>query len=233
MSNIVKNCKFHGDLKQDQVYEGGRCAQCSRDYAKKWRDKNPEKVKLNNKIRNDLIKEYKSHGYEFKPIKKNNKYYPGRTSVDCKKHGNVTGEQLITRENGYLRCRLCAYERNRSWEKRNKDKVKAQKRRTYLSHISQYQEDSILRQKKITKEEYYLLLEKQGDNCEICGKKETNVRGDGTRSTLSIDHCHKTGKVRALLCRKCNTLIGLAYEDPIILERAAVFVRAHNANSEG
>jgi len=51
----------------------------------------------------------------------------------------------------------------------------------------------------MTPEEYYVLFEKQNGGCWLCGyKSDINHRG------LHVDHNHKTGKVRGLLCRACN-----------------------------
>lgn len=48
----------------------------------------------------------------------------------------------------------------------------------------------------ITQEEYDLMLEAQGGRCYICkGQRNYN---------LQVDHCHKTGRIRGLLCKMCN-----------------------------
>lgn len=52
----------------------------------------------------------------------------------------------------------------------------------------------------ITPEEYYSLLKKQGNKCAICGKKSSK---EGKR--FAVDHNHKTGFIRGLLCNYCNT----------------------------
>jgi hypothetical protein len=59
---------------------------------------------------------------------------------------------------------------------------------------------------RITKEEYNLVLMEQGNVCAICHLPREN----GWR--LCVDHNHYTGKVRGLLCTKCNTAIGLVDE---------------------
>lgn len=55
----------------------------------------------------------------------------------------------------------------------------------------------------ITVEEYFLMLERQGGGCAICGIRHNHKR------RFCIDHCHKTNKVRGLLCNGCN--IGLGF----------------------
>lgn len=65
----------------------------------------------------------------------------------------------------------------------------------------------------IIEEEYRSILEKQNNVCAICKKQETRkVRGGGKRN-FSVDHCHKTGKVRGLLCDACNKGLGQFNDD--------------------
>jgi hypothetical protein len=75
----------------------------------------------------------------------------------------------------------------------------------------------------ITQEDYESMLFSQGGVCAICG--EPPKEG----SHLHVDHCHKTGVVRALLCRGCNVAIGSMRENPDIMRRAALYVEKHNS----
>lgn len=87
----------------------------------------------------------------------------------------------------------------------------------------QYKRDAELRRSYgLTREALNALLEAQNHLCAICGNGHV---GAGTR--LHVDHNHATGAVRALLCGKCNTLIGLADESPERLEHAAAYLRRH------
>lgn len=52
----------------------------------------------------------------------------------------------------------------------------------------------------ISPERYEEMLKAQGNGCEICGNKN--------KRAMAIDHCHKTGKVRGLLCDPCNLSLG-------------------------
>lgn len=68
---------------------------------------------------------------------------------------------------------------------------------------------------------YETLLESQGGVCAICGNPER-----GKKNHLSIDHCHDTGKVRGLLCGRCNSGIGLLNDDPELLRSALSYLRS-------
>ena len=80
--------------------------------------------------------------------------------------------------------------------------------------------DAIIRREYgITLEEYYKLIEFQGGGCYICGRKQ---EPDGRK--LSIDHDHSNGKVRGVLCYACNKALGLFYDKPERLRKAAEYL---------
>jgi len=72
-------------------------------------------------------------------------------------------------------------------------------------------------------DDYEQMLLAQGGRCAVCGSREPG----GHDTYFSVDHCHNTGKVRALLCNGCNTGIGQLKDDPELLERAAAYLRQH------
>lgn len=71
----------------------------------------------------------------------------------------------------------------------------------------------------ISKADMDSMLDRQNHKCAICGTEE-NVVIKGKKIRLSIDHCHTTGKVRGLLCSKCNQGLG-SFKDRIDLLDAA------------
>ena len=77
----------------------------------------------------------------------------------------------------------------------------------------------IVRTYGITAEEYYDMLEAQDNKCAICESSEVNNERI-TSNKLFIDHCHETGKVRGLLCSKCNHALGLLNDDVNLLQKA-------------
>lgn len=76
--------------------------------------------------------------------------------------------------------------------------------------------------------EFDALLEQQGGRCAIC-PAEVN---DSAGRKLSVDHCHDTGAVRGLLCSACNFGLGKFRDDPDLLDRAALYLRAHQRRSK-
>jgi hypothetical protein len=75
----------------------------------------------------------------------------------------------------------------------------------------------------LTQETYAAMVVEQDNVCAICRRPEESSRHSGRR--LVIDHDHKTGRVRKLLCSKCNAGIGLLREDPLVLEAAIKYLR--------
>ena len=73
----------------------------------------------------------------------------------------------------------------------------------------------------LTVEQYDVMLRAQNGVCAVCNKDEPSVHGrTGKKFQLSVDHCHATGRVRGLLCQKCNRAIGLMGDNVDLLKRA-------------
>ena len=60
----------------------------------------------------------------------------------------------------------------------------------------------------LTLEQFNSMLESQNFKCKICKKEETAKTTIGETKTLAVDHCHQSGKIRGLLCSKCNRGLG-------------------------
>ena len=79
-----------------------------------------------------------------------------------------------------------------------------------------------IRRYGLTVEEFRAMLARQADLCAICGGPWRGWNGQNPH----IDHCHKTGKVRGLLCASCNSAIGRFGDDPALLRRAADYLES-------
>jgi hypothetical protein len=76
--------------------------------------------------------------------------------------------------------------------------------------------------------EYNEILKKQKYVCAICNQPETRAcNTKGATQELAVDHCHKTQKIRGLLCCNCNTGIGLLKESKSVLENAINYLEKH------
>lgn len=101
------------------------------------------------------------------------------------------------------RCRSCRAEYNKRtrYSTRYYQNLKA----TNPEKIAEYQRTTRLRQRYgITREDFDAMLERQGNRCAICGS--TKLLDYPKRPP--IDHCHTTGRVRGVLCNKCNGALG-------------------------
>lgn len=70
----------------------------------------------------------------------------------------------------------------------------------------------------ITEDDYNKMFDEQMGLCAICHKPEIDIK-------LAVDHCHETGKVRGLLCKRCNMGIGLLGDSPDTLISAAMYLK--------
>lgn len=77
----------------------------------------------------------------------------------------------------------------------------------------------------ITREQYNWMLEVQGGVCAICRQPETTSNpARHTVKRLAVDHDHRTGQIRGLLCSNCNRGIGHFHHDPSRLRDAIAYL---------
>ena len=125
---------------------------------------------------------------------------------------------------------LTTQERSRKSYQENKRKVlnRTRERDAFLRHGTDYGK-LLLRLKtyKLPLMEYLAMLYFQGHRCAICRAvfSETQPGRWGPRDTRHIDHCHDTKKVRGIVCRSCNLLLGNANDNPIVLSNAVRYLK--------
>lgn len=69
--------------------------------------------------------------------------------------------------------------------------------------------------------EYHSMLESQDGGCAVCGSTDT---GRPNCEWFCVDHDHKTGKVRGILCHPCNSSLGLLKDDPVVIESLLAYL---------
>lgn len=115
------------------------------------------------------------------------------------------------------------------------EKIKEKNMKHYYANIEQFKkkykenkgyfkEFYLKKRYNITQEEYNNLLVEQNNVCAICLQTETSKHKNGDVRSLSVDHCHVTGKVRGLLCNRCNRMLGQMEDNPTLIDRATKYL---------
>jgi hypothetical protein len=104
-------------------------------------------------------------------------------------------------------CKICSNKAVAQWKKNNIEKNKLSIQKSKLK--TKY---------GITLEQYDEMVKEQKGVCYIC-KNENPTR------KLNVDHCHKTGRVRKLLCDKCNMTLGLINDSQELLKQFIFYLK--------
>lgn len=131
-------------------------------------------------------------------------------------------------------CKVCARKKREVWMSKNPGKAAEQSRRLRQKDPEKHNEatrkwrannpekikaNTIRKRYGITLEQWDELFQKQEGKCRIC-----EIHRDNSAKDLAVDHCHDTGKVRGLLCVRCNRAIGLLNDDPVLLRKAVKYL---------
>ena len=115
---------------------------------------------------------------------------------------------------------------------KNKERIKARVRKYKQANPARYEDSRLQRAFGITLEDYNNMLLVQEGVCAICKKPESVWwRKKGQPKRLTVDHCHVSGRVRGLLCQKCNSILGYAEDEPLRLIEAAKYLGRNRGNS--
>jgi hypothetical protein len=139
----------------------------------------------------------------------------------------------VSREDGLRpNCKACHCARQterRQTDPKHKEKLNAW-RRANPEKLRRYKRQELCKNLYgITLEQAEAMHKTQDGKCAICGKPGPLLSSDAAVS-LAIDHCHSTGKVRAILCRGCNFGLGNFEDDPERMLKAIDFLRKHKAS---
>lgn len=73
----------------------------------------------------------------------------------------------------------------------------------------------------VTADEYDLIMSDHKGRCDLCGTDEPR----GPHGRFALDHCHRTGLLRGVLCTRCNTVLGHCEDDPDLLRNAISYLK--------
>ena len=130
---------------------------------------------------------------------------------------NATNRRYKERNKDYIR------DVNKEIRIRDSERIKESNQKYYKNKINSVYgklkiiDNSLKFKYNISIIEYEKLLKQQNYVCAICNEQETHKTKNGNIKRLSVDHDHKTGKIRGLLCHRCNTTFGQVKENIQIL----------------
>jgi hypothetical protein len=120
-------------------------------------------------------------------------------------------------------CRSCVNGPNGHYQ-RNREQVIAYQKARYVKD----KEGSLAyhRQRKygVTPEQVAQMLYYQDGGCAVCG----HIPSEKDKKGLGLDHCHATGKVRGLLCVRCNAALGMINDSVDILSKLIIHVQKYS-----
>lgn len=97
--------------------------------------------------------------------------------------------------------------KSKAWHESHKGELMSKTRR----------ENHVRLEYGLSSEEYQRLIDRQNGRCAIC--ERTPLGTSHVEKTLHVDHGHETGRVRGLLCRDCNLMLGFARDNKRFLQK--------------
>jgi hypothetical protein len=171
----------------------------------------------------------------FPVIKKRGDQKPGPRCVKCRAeqqkaaHAKFRDKRLAEMKGRREQRPEAEKQKRRQWYAMNRDSIIARRRADpgVTEKETQKNWQYRLKKKGLTVEDYDWMLKEQGGVCKICKATKPGEASGKTR-VWSVDHCHETGKVRGLLCHRCNLGLGLFRDRPDLLVAAIEYLKGSN-----
>ena len=184
-----------------------------KEYGKKWRENNKEGIKKYRKKNPNKIKEAKRRHYQKhkEKIREKQKRYYQKNKKEIREKKKLYYKDNLEEIGKY----------RKEYYKKNGDYVRKKSREWKRKNRERDKENRIIRLYGINFKGFNEILKSQNNMCKICGIliEEKNLL-DRRKNGIVIDHNHKTGKVRGILCSPCNYILGNAKDNKKILKEA-------------
>ena len=157
----------------------------------------------------------------------------------CSKCGNdlplSAFYQRTNAKSHHSACKACERAMAKDWYERNKDKATAKVkewRQQNSDAVKQYRADNrqkhyrqeIVRKYGVESFWFDEQLQRQSNACVCCKRQFEWI---DKQTTPHVDHCHLTGKVRAILCNRCNTVLGLCEDNKELFKNLTGYLECH------
>lgn len=122
-------------------------------------------------------------------------------------------------------CRPCTNRKSQQKPSRTPDRRREEYEKSDKEQLFKSGRSKRLKKYGLTQAEYDVLFSKQGGVCAICLSEEQRTHHrTGRKFLLAVDHDHETGRVRGLLCTKCNKAIGTLGDTHEMISRVMVYL---------
>jgi hypothetical protein len=156
---------------------------------------------------------------------------------DVCRAGHSLAENLVRYPSGPKRCRMCERDRARQRREVFRDRIREQNResqartrleidrspRARLDYPNRDRKYHLKRVYGMTEADFERMLAEQEHRCATCSVELTIDHRKP--NTAHIDHCHETGRVRGILCMRCNSAVGYLRDDPALALKVAAYLQ--------
>lgn len=189
-----------------------------------------KRINLESEIREALFK--KSNYIEIEDLPQRHHRLLKKSGYIFTISNSITKIDLVNDEIKY--CKICGKEKFNNFQYCSKEcnpRYKKRKKETIEERSIRMKEQcrvkTLHQRYKLSKEDYNNLLVSQQEKCAICGKN-----ADSGIRRLAIDHDHKTGNIRGLLCNSCNLGLGMFKDKIKNLQEAIKYLKNKNDGKE-
>lgn len=125
----------------------------------------------------------------------------------CKKEKDISNFDIdkSVRDGYSSKCKICRRAYQKDYYKKNINKVKSR---------------DLKQSYGISLDDKQKMINSQGNKCYICKKSFKNL----STKEIHVDHDHKSGKVRKILCHRCNRILGFAEENKNIFKQMILYL---------
>ena len=183
---------------------------------RRWRERNKEKVAAYNAAWDAAHrKEWYATNEEYRARQRINEAARREADPEAFKAAQAAKMRAWRRRNPER-----AKEQSDAYRRANPEKISARKRRQYRRHAHAISIRTRCKRYGLTPEQYAGMLRDCDGRCPQCRVVFSRL----TNERANVDHCHRTGRIRGILCGRCNLLIGLAGDSPKLLRSLARYL---------
>lgn len=137
-------------------------------------------------------------------------------------------------QSGHLTCKMCKTKKTLSEFNIAKNKLSGHRaecrqcesnknKKDWENNRLKSREKSTCKSFNITQEKYQILM--SINNCQLCNREFKPI-SEHYKTDRNIDHCHSTGKIRGVLCVRCNVALGTLGDNVEGLEKALKYLKS-------